>query len=110
MMVNFQVIAKSMVERKKGGVIVNVSSTASMRGLRDHAVYCSTKAAVDKLTHVMALELGEHKVLLHLSHAFSRRCFFVNVESQNYMYTSEAFIDRKYKCNFIDPIGFQLKI
>ena len=51
-----------MIDRKKGGAIVNVSSVASLRGLNDHAVYCPTKAAVDKLTHVMALELGQHKV------------------------------------------------
>lgn len=57
-----QVIAKSMVERKKGGAIVNISSAASLQGLDDHAVYCSTKAAVDKLTHVMALELGKYKI------------------------------------------------
>lgn len=57
-----QVIAKSMVERKKGGAIVNISSAASLQGLDDHAVYCSTKAAVDKLTHVMALELGQYKI------------------------------------------------
>lgn len=57
-----QVIAKSMVERKKGGVIVNISSAASLGGLEAHSVYCATKAAVDKLTKVMALELGKHKI------------------------------------------------
>ena len=57
-----QVIAQSMVDRKKGGAIVNVSSAASLRGIIDHAVYSSTKAAVDKLTNIMALELGQHKV------------------------------------------------
>ncbi|KAL4240025.1 hypothetical protein ACF0H5_000820 [Mactra antiquata] len=57
-----QVVAKSMVARKSGGSIVNVSSTASLQGLEDHAVYCCTKAAVDKLTKVMALELGQYKI------------------------------------------------
>ncbi|XP_052265495.1 L-xylulose reductase-like isoform X2 [Dreissena polymorpha] len=57
-----QVVAAGMVDRKCGGAIVNVSSTASMRGLEEHAVYCASKAAVDKLTHVMALELGKHKI------------------------------------------------
>ena len=61
-MLLFQVIAQSMVDRKKGGAIVNVSSAASHQGLTDHAIYSSTKAAVDKLTHIMALELGQHKV------------------------------------------------
>ena len=30
--------------------------------LRSHAVYCATKGAIDSLTGVMALELGEHGV------------------------------------------------
>lgn len=57
-----QVVAKSMVARNSGGSIVNISSSASLQGLLNHAVYCSTKSAVDKLTKVMALELGQYKV------------------------------------------------
>jgi NAD(P)-dependent dehydrogenase (short-subunit alcohol dehydrogenase family) len=57
-----QVVAKGMVERGGGGSIVNVSSVASTRALDDHIAYCSSKAAVDSLTKVMALELGKHKV------------------------------------------------
>lgn len=57
-----QVVANSMVKRNSCGAIVNVSSAASMQGLENHAVYCSTKAAVDKLTKVMALELGKYKI------------------------------------------------
>ena len=34
--------------------------------MRDHAVYCSTKSALDMLSKVMALELGQHKVRIHL--------------------------------------------
>ncbi|PVD38697.1 hypothetical protein C0Q70_01317, partial [Pomacea canaliculata] len=51
-----------MVERGQGGAIVNISSVASTIGLADHAVYCSTKGAVDSLTQVMALELGVKKI------------------------------------------------
>jgi len=57
-----QVVSRQMVARGQGGSIVNVSSVASLRGLPDHAAYCASKAAVDKLTGVMALELGKHKV------------------------------------------------
>lgn len=57
-----QTVAKGMVERGQGGAIVNISSVASTIGLADHAVYCSTKGAVDSLTQVMALELGVKKV------------------------------------------------
>jgi NAD(P)-dependent dehydrogenase (short-subunit alcohol dehydrogenase family) len=51
-----QVMAKKLAGKK--GAIVNVSSQASMIGLRDHAAYCASKGALDQLTRVMALELG----------------------------------------------------
>ncbi|XP_055510138.1 L-xylulose reductase [Leucoraja erinacea] len=57
-----QIIAKGMKCRGAGGAIVNLSSQASQCALKDHAVYCATKGAVDMLTKVMALELGPHKI------------------------------------------------
>eukprot|EP00911_Craspedida_sp_UC1_P000779 UC1_evm1s595 len=53
-----QVVARDMIARGEGGAIVNVSSQASMVGLRDHAAYCASKGALDQLTRVMATELG----------------------------------------------------
>jgi L-xylulose reductase len=49
------------------GSIVNLSSQASAAALKDHSIYCSTKAAVDGLTRVMALELGPYQVRLSFS-------------------------------------------
>ncbi len=46
----------------KGGSIVNVSSVAGMIGLKDHVVYGATKAALDQMTRIWALELGPHKI------------------------------------------------
>ncbi|CAF1080294.1 unnamed protein product [Adineta ricciae] len=57
-----QEIARDLIERKLPGSIVNVSSQASAAGLKDHSIYCSSKAAVDGLTRVMALELGPHNI------------------------------------------------
>lgn len=57
-----QVVAKQMIARGSGGAIVNVSSQASMIALKDHTLYCSTKAAIDMLTKSLALELGPHKI------------------------------------------------
>ena len=57
-----QVIAKRMIERGVAGSIVNVSSMAAFQGLRDHAAYCTSKAGLDQLTKVMAVELGEHGI------------------------------------------------
>lgn len=57
-----QIVSKSMVEKKSGGSIVHLSSAASTQALTDHAVYCSSKGAVDSLASVMALELGPHNI------------------------------------------------
>lgn len=35
-----------------------------MAALKDHTVYCGTKAALDMISKVMALEFGQHKVVL----------------------------------------------
>ncbi|KAF3691453.1 L-xylulose reductase [Channa argus] len=57
-----QIVARAMKARGSGGSIVNVSSQASQCAIRDHAVYCATKAALDMLTKVMALELGPYQI------------------------------------------------
>ena len=38
------------------GRIINMSSQASLVGIRDHAVYCASKGGVNQLTRVLALE------------------------------------------------------
>ncbi len=58
MMIVSQEVAKNMIARKTGGVIVNLSSMSSMIGVTDHTGYCTSKGAVDQLTRVMAKELG----------------------------------------------------
>ena len=45
-----------------GGAIVHVSSQSSTLALPDHLVYSSSKAAVDHITHVQALELSRARV------------------------------------------------
>uniref|UniRef100_A0A8B9G1F5 Dicarbonyl and L-xylulose reductase n=1 Tax=Amazona collaria TaxID=241587 RepID=A0A8B9G1F5_9PSIT len=57
-----QIVARQMIAQGVAGAIVNVSSQASQRALQDHAVYCSTKSALDMLSKVMAMELGPHKI------------------------------------------------
>jgi len=36
--------------------------TSFQMALREHTVYCATKAAIDAITRVMALELGVHNI------------------------------------------------
>ena len=53
-----QLAAKNMIAHGNKGSIVNVSSNASMSALPDHVAYCASKAALDMMTDVCALELG----------------------------------------------------
>ncbi len=57
-----QVVAGDLVRRGKGGAIVNLSSVASSMAFANHAAYCASKAALDALTRVLALELGPHGI------------------------------------------------
>jgi NAD(P)-dependent dehydrogenase (short-subunit alcohol dehydrogenase family) len=51
-----------LIQRGRGGSIVNVSSQASLVALPGHISYGSSKAAVDNITRVSALELGKHNI------------------------------------------------
>lgn len=54
--------SKSMIRLGNGGAIVNVSSQASLVALKGHISYGSSKAALDNITRVSALELGPHNI------------------------------------------------
>jgi NAD(P)-dependent dehydrogenase (short-subunit alcohol dehydrogenase family) len=61
-MIVAQECARSMIARGNGGAIVNVSSIAAQVGTPLHASYCASKAALDALSRVMAVELGVHGI------------------------------------------------
>jgi L-xylulose reductase len=52
----------SMIRLGRGGAIVNVSSQASLVALAGHISYGSSKAALDNITRVSALELGTYGI------------------------------------------------
>jgi L-xylulose reductase len=54
--------AASMIRLGVGGSIVNVSSQASLVALNGHISYGSSKAALDNITRVAALELGQYNI------------------------------------------------
>lgn len=54
--------SRAMIRLGKGGAIVNVSSQASLVGLKGHISYGSSKAALDNITRVSALELGPYGI------------------------------------------------
>lgn len=57
-----QAVARHMVGRGGGGVIINMASQAGRRGEALVAVYCATKAAVISLTQSAGLDLIKHGI------------------------------------------------
>ena len=57
-----QAVARHMIERDRGGKIINMASQAGRRGEPLVAVYCATKAAVISLTQSAGLNLIKHGI------------------------------------------------
>ena len=60
-----QAVARHMVDRGKGGRIVNVASNSGIFGGRGRAAYGASKAGLINLTQTMAIELAEHDILVN---------------------------------------------
>ncbi len=57
-----QAVAQKMIGWKKGGVIINMSSTNGLVGEEEYAHYNASKGGVLLLTKTMALELGKYGI------------------------------------------------
>ena len=57
-----QQAGKQMIESGNGGSIFNVASIMAYRQKEGLAAYCSSKAGVNHLTHVLALEWATHNI------------------------------------------------
>lgn len=57
-----QALGRRWIARGTRGSIVNLSSAAARSARRGAAAYCGSKAALDLLTEVLALELGPHGI------------------------------------------------
>lgn len=57
-----QVVGKKMIDAKRKGSIVNISSIASLKAAPNCLGYSVTKAGVDMVTKQFALELGPHNI------------------------------------------------
>ncbi len=57
-----QVLVRDWLARGVAGRVVNVSSIAAGQGTPAHSAYCASKAGLDALTRVMAVELGPHGI------------------------------------------------
>lgn len=91
-----QAAGRIMLEQGYGRII-NMSSQASVVGIRDHAVYCASKGGVNQLTRVLALE-------------WSTRGVTVNAVAPTFIYTpgtAERLDDPAYLQRVVErlPIG-----
>lgn len=89
--------AGQLMLQQGAGRIINMSSQASVVGIRDHAVYCASKGGVNQLTRVLALE-------------WSARGVTVNAVAPTFIYTpgtAERLDTPAYRQSVLDrlPIG-----
>jgi NAD(P)-dependent dehydrogenase (short-subunit alcohol dehydrogenase family) len=57
-----QAVARKLVEAKKSGSIINMSSQMGHVGGPTRTVYCATKHAMEGFTKAMAIDLAAHKI------------------------------------------------
>ena len=57
-----QRVARRMIERGRGGSIVNMASTNALEGEAGYAHYNASKGGIAMLTRTMAIELGPHGI------------------------------------------------
>ncbi|CAB3681628.1 NAD-dependent glycerol dehydrogenase [Paraburkholderia sediminicola] len=55
-------VARGMIDAKRAGSIVNVSSQAALVALDDHLSYSASKAALDAVTRALCIELGPYGI------------------------------------------------
>jgi NAD(P)-dependent dehydrogenase (short-subunit alcohol dehydrogenase family) len=60
-----QAAAPVMIDGRRGGTIINMSSSEGLRAAPGYAVYAACKAAMVSFTRTMALELAEHGIRVH---------------------------------------------
>jgi NAD(P)-dependent dehydrogenase (short-subunit alcohol dehydrogenase family) len=61
-MLSCRAVARRLVERGQPGAFVNISSGAATSARAGGSHYTGSKAAVNMLTHVLAIELGPHRI------------------------------------------------
>ena len=54
-----------MIEVKRGGRIINMSSASGKQGYARTAAYCASKFAIVGFTQVLALELAPHRITVN---------------------------------------------
>src|SRR5262249_39100075 len=57
--------ARRLVDRKRQGRIINIASVLGFRTIGQVPAYCTAKAGLIHLTHILAIELARHGILVN---------------------------------------------
>ena len=57
-----QAVARPLIDAKKSGSVINISSQMGRVGAPTRTAYCATKHAMEGLTKAIAIELAPHKI------------------------------------------------
>lgn len=60
-----QAVGKLMILRKSGGRIINISSQTGSVALAKRAVYCASKAGINLITKVLAVDWAQYGILVN---------------------------------------------
>jgi 2-deoxy-D-gluconate 3-dehydrogenase len=60
-----QAVGKVMIEQGRGGRIINMTSQTGSVALVKRAAYCASKAGLNLVTKVLAMEWGPHEILVN---------------------------------------------
>lgn len=99
-------VAKSMIKQQvKNGRIVTISSQASKIGELGNGAYCASKAGINSLTQVLALELAEHNITVNAV------CpGFVNTEMLQEVFQKRSVIEGKSPFEYQEQLTSQVPI
>lgn len=65
MLLTMQAFVPGMIDRRRGGRIVNIASMAAKRGTAGEAAYAASKAAVVALSRIASIEFGRHSITVN---------------------------------------------
>jgi len=60
-----QAVGKVMIDQGRGGRIINITSQTGSVALIKRAAYCASKAGLNLVTKVLAMEWGPHEILVN---------------------------------------------